>query len=158
VVYDDDNFYMASVIVEALCKLGHGAIYATPQPMVATWTDYTLDQGRIIQRFIDLGVAIKPNTQLTGRDRWVDLLSGKAISFPNTELLLVGARKSNDNLYQTLQSMAGEVHLAGDSLAPGTIQAAVLSGHTVARTILSPPDRARPFLREQSIGAAGSTI
>jgi len=58
VVYDDDNFYMASVVAEHLCKQSHQVIYVTPQPTVAAWTDNTLDQEHIIERLNDLGVTL----------------------------------------------------------------------------------------------------
>ena len=42
-------------------------------------------------------------------------------------------------------------YLTGDCLAPRTIQAAVLSGHQVARDILSRENKRKPFKREQTI-------
>ena len=43
IVYDDDHFYMASVIAEKLALDGYKVTYATPLASVATWT-LTLEQ------------------------------------------------------------------------------------------------------------------
>ena len=62
IVYDDDHFYMASAVADALCTAGHSVVYATPLPMIATWTDYTLDQARIVERLVSLGVERRQNS------------------------------------------------------------------------------------------------
>jgi dimethylamine/trimethylamine dehydrogenase len=154
VVYDDDNFYMASVLVEQLSKLGHRVTYVTPQAMVATWTDFTLDQGRIIQRLRDLNVAMHPNTQLGEGRSFVDVLSGKPVDFGDAHLLIVGARLSEDDLFCGLQGQSniGTLYRAGDCVSPGTIQNSVFSGHKVARDILRAPSETELFRREQFIG------
>ena len=48
IVYDDDHFYMASVIAEKLALDGYKVTYVTPLASVATWTDLTLEQDKII--------------------------------------------------------------------------------------------------------------
>ena len=156
IVYDDDNYYMASVICEQLCKLGHEVIYATPQASVAAWTDFTLDQGRIIQRLNELDIEMYPNTQLVGKDRWVNVLSGKPVDFGDAGILIVGARSANDQLFDALRDdeAIGNLFTAGDCVAPGTIQNAVLSGHKTAREILGDGSPEDLFRREQVIGAA----
>jgi len=153
VVYDDDHFYMASVIAEHLCKHGHQVIYVTPQPMVAEWTDNTLDQDRIVHRLNDLNVDLHVNTRLVGLHRFKNLLNAKQFEINDVRHVLVGARIPSDELFTELKTIGNieSLHLAGDAVTPGTIQSAVLSGHSVARTILSEDDQAMAFKREQLI-------
>lgn len=153
VVYDDDNFYMASVIVEQLCKHGHRAVYITPQPMVATWTDFTLDQERIIERLKALGVQMLVNTVIREQQVFENQLSGESMQFNDAHLVMVGARQPTDQLYNDLRNNKDIKLLerVGDCVAPGTIQAAVLSGHTVARNILSAGSDQNAIRREQLI-------
>lgn len=138
VVYDDDHFYMASVLAEALCDLGREVIYATPLPTIATWTENTLDQDRIIARLLERDVRLCPNMKLRADRQFNCLLTGNVVEFGPAGLVMVGARKQRDELYAALQEMSdvGDVYRAGDCLVPGMIQAAVLSGHSVARQIL----------------------
>ncbi len=151
VVYDDDHFYMASVIAERLAAAGHAVTYVTPMPMIATWTDFTLDQGRIIERLGALNVDLRPNLKLVAGGTFRDTLTGQAVDLNSPAIVFVGARTPRDDLRNELRSMEGigEIHLAGDCLAPGIIQAAVLSGHTVARRILAAGGNRPARLREQ---------
>ena len=151
-VYDDDNFYMASVLAEDLCKRGHPVIYATPEPTVAAWTDLTLDQSRITERLQDLNVELLVNTTMTSRDQLTCTLSGRTRPIGGAQLVMVGARHAQDTLFQELQNVdtSRTVERVGDCLVPGTIQAAVLSGHTVARKLLGGED-ALTMKREQVI-------
>ncbi len=152
IIYDDDNFYMASVLTEQLCKLGHQVVYVTPQPMVATWTDFTLDQHRIVERLKELDVEMLVNTQLRDNQEFENLLSGKKTAFTGAKLVLVGARLPLNDLYTQLckNTQLKSLEQAGDCVTPGTIQSAVLSGHTIARKILA-GNPGRDFRREQTI-------
>lgn len=154
VVYDDDHFYMASVLAEKLCKLGHKPIYITPQASVATWTDLTLDQGRIIERFKELKIDVYVNTKHIGALRFENGLTDEAFEVDDAQLVLVGMRLPCDNLYTELkeQNLIKSLYLAGDAIAPGTLQSAVLSGHTVARSILREGSPVNGYKREQFIG------
>ncbi|MGI9501420.1 MAG: NAD(P)-binding protein, partial [Geminicoccaceae bacterium] len=103
IVYDDDHFYMASVIVEKLAKDGHQVVYVTPLPTVATWTDLTLEQARIIERLNDLGVALHVNVKMGKTRRFTNTLTGAAIDLPAAQLIMVGARQPCDGLYTSLK-------------------------------------------------------
>ena len=148
-VYDDDHYYMASVVAEALAKTGRAVSLATPLPAVSTWTEYTLEQSRIIKRLNDLGVRMHPNTALGPGLSFRNTLSGCVIDTGDAVIVLVGARKPRRELHDRLQSFLGRaiLHHAGDSANPGTIQMAVLSGHTAAQRILNPGGASR---REQT--------
>ncbi|MFT5506579.1 MAG: dimethylamine/trimethylamine dehydrogenase, partial [Gammaproteobacteria bacterium] len=57
-IYDDDHYYMASVIAELLVSQGCRVILVTPESVVSAWTKYTLEQHRIQARLIELGISI----------------------------------------------------------------------------------------------------
>ena len=137
-VYDDDHFYMASCIAEAAAVAGHKVTYLTPLPSIATWTDFTLDQQRIIERLASLDVSMLPNVSLGSDGVFTQSLSGEALNVESSVQVFVGARKPNDEMFEALnEARAGRVYRAGDCLAPGIIQAAVLSGHSIAQQILN---------------------
>jgi len=142
VVYDDDHFYMASAIAEKLVADGHQVSYVTPLPCLATWTDNTLELDAIADRLNKLDVTLLPNTKLSDNGCFVNLLTKSAVDLNADELVFVGARTPVDGLEAELRSITSNLvlHKAGDCLVPGIIQAAVLSGHSVARTILTGSD------------------
>jgi len=153
-VYDDEHFYMASVVAEALARKGAQVVYATPLPNIASWTDNTLDQDKIIERLNELKVALHPNCSLTAKGSFVSTLNGETIALKNNDaeetvsadasLVIVGVRKPVENLYHALlhkltaTKSSPNLFTAGDCHVPGLIQAAVYSGHTTARQILDP--------------------
>lgn len=149
VVYDDDHFYMASVIAEALSYAGHRVHYTTTLAQIATWTDNTLEQPRIIERLRDCGVSLHPNTRLESDGSLTDLLTLSPIPLSYDVIAFIGARKPDDGLYNQLQARGNieQLHRAGDCISPGTIQAAVYSGHRLARLLLS--ENGGTGLREQ---------
>ena len=98
VVYDDDHFYIASCLAELLANAGHQVHYVTPLPMVATWTDLTLDQDRIIERMAQLGIAMHPNTKLTPDGIYRDTLNGSNVNIEYSHIVFVGARIPNDDI------------------------------------------------------------
>ncbi len=137
-VYDDDHFYIASSIAELLANVGHTVTYITPMPTIATWTDHTLDQQRIIDRMASLNISMHPNTVHKPDGKFYCTLSGKCIRIDHSEMVFVGARIPVDDLYSALlKSNTRHLYRAGDCVSPGIIQAAVLSGHSVAKEILN---------------------
>ncbi len=152
VVYDDDHFYIASSIAEALAKAGHTVVYVTAMPTIATWTDHTLDQQRIIERMANLNIALYPNVIHNPDDEFCCTLTGKIIAIQHSIMVFVGARSPIADLYNQLveRSPTGipqHLYRTGDCVSPGIIQAAVLSGHSVAQHILNV--KQTPAKREQ---------
>jgi dimethylamine/trimethylamine dehydrogenase len=151
VVYDDDHFYMGSVIAEALSTITANVSYVTPLPAIATWTDNTLDQPAIVNRLQQLGVKLLPNTSLTEDGEFINTLTEQHITLSvNTTVVMVGARSSNNALFRELHSRGNIRHLyeTGDCVVPGIIQAAVYSGHATAKTIL---DNSQQLKRREQI-------
>ena len=151
IVYDDDHFYMASVVAEHLARSGSRVVLATPLPEIATWTGHTLEQAKIIERLSVLGVQLKPNLRIVDGPGFLCNLSGRKEALDAECVVFVGARRPVDGLHRQLLNKdgIGEIHIAGDCLAPGNIQAAVLSGHRTARSILGEFGKGSEFRREQ---------
>jgi dimethylamine/trimethylamine dehydrogenase len=161
VIYDDDHYYLASVIAELLRAEGHAVTLATPALCVARWTEYTLEQEKIEQRLVALGVDILTRHQLTavkdGAVELVETLKGAAVTL-NGGLVTITARLPRDELYHALAAdpnalaEAGiqSVRRIGDCYGPATIAAAVYEGHRYARELDTDPDPdVVPFKRER---------
>lgn len=160
VVFDDHHYYMGGVIAEKLRDQGLEVTLVTPAPLVSSWTVNTLEQSRIQKRLLDKGVSIMANQALTGFSSGEVTLScafsGRKTVVPASSAVLVTSRTSHDGLHQELAAKgdlvqeAGikSVSLIGDSLAPGTIAAAVFSGHRHAREFEKQDSDEIPFLRE----------
>ncbi|MDW9361588.1 NAD(P)-binding protein [Sinorhizobium meliloti] len=161
VVFDDDCFYMGSVLAELLARRGCTVTFVTPESQVSPWSRNTLEQARIQKRLIDLGVEIITAMALAGRTK--DQLelscvySGRIRPVDCATLVPVTARLPDETLWVELKAREAEwadagiktITRLGDCLAPGLIAAAVYSGHQYARTYQEQVDKDRvPFMRE----------
>ncbi len=144
-LYDDDSFYLASVLAEVLAQRGHEVHYVTPEDVIAGWTTNTLDYRHIQKRLRKLGVHFHTSKQLlafTGNSAQLACTYSDALETISVRSVLnVSMRLPNDGLYQNvLQREAdwqaagiGQVVCIGDALAPGLIAHAVYAGHRFAR-------------------------
>ena len=160
VVFDDDHYYMGGIIAEKLRGAGHDVAYVTPAPDVSHWTHNTLEQGRIQTRLLEMGVEILPLHDLaaiaSGEVELACVYTGRDLKWAADTVVLVTARVPDDALYDELTGApdaladAGikSVTRIGDCLAPGTIAAAVYSGHRYARELDDVPQAGVPFRRE----------
>ena len=149
VIFDDDRYYMASVLAERIAHAGISVTYVTPAPMVAAWTVNTLEQGRIHRRLIELGVEIVLSSRLSGRCSESLTLecayTGSQRQITCRTLLPVTARLPHETLWSDLSARREEwadsgvasVDRIGDCLAPSTIAAAVYAGHKFARNFVT---------------------
>ncbi len=151
IVYDDDHFYMASVIAEKLALDGYKVTYVTPLASVATWTDLTLEQDKIVNKLNSLNVHFKVNYKLNTNGKFINTLSGDVEDFNTENIIFVGARLPNDELYNQAKEKMNNKYIfsTGDCVAPGMIQAAVFSGHSIARQIIDDKKNNNYFLRDQ---------
>ncbi len=147
VVFDDDRYYMAGVLAERLAAAGASVTYVTPAPLVAAWTVNTLEQARIHRRLVEVGVRLVLSARLA--DRGPDSLTlacvhtGRTQTIPCDTLVPVTARLPVDGLWHDLSAQReawadhglSSVERIGDSLAPGTLAAAVHAGHAFARSL-----------------------
>ncbi|MDX0646867.1 NAD(P)-binding protein [Sinorhizobium medicae] len=161
IVFDDDCFYMGSVLAELLAKAGRMVTFITPESQVSPWSKNTLEQERVQKRLIELGVEIVTAMALAGRTK--DQLelscvySGRTRPVDCATLVPVTARLPYETLWLELKAREEEwadagvktVTRLGDCLAPGLIAAAVYSGHQYARNFQEQVDRDQvPFMRE----------
>ena len=134
-IYDDDHYYMASVIAELLASEGYRVTLATQGMCVASWTEYTLEQRHIEKRMLSAGIEILARHQLSMvGDGWLELtnnLNGE-VSKREGSVVSVTARLPRDELFEALKGKI-PVRRIGDCFGPSIIAAAVYEGHRYAR-------------------------
>ena len=134
-IYDDDHYYMASVIAELLASEGYRVTLATQGMCVASWTEYTLEQHHIENRLLNAGIQILARHQLTEvGEGWLQLtntLTGE-VSDHEGSVVSVTARLPRDELFEVLKGKI-PVRRIGDCFGPSIIAAAVYEGHRYAR-------------------------
>jgi dimethylamine/trimethylamine dehydrogenase len=162
-IFDDDHYYMGSVIAEKLIEQGCQVDFVSTFSNVAAWTRHTVEQERIQERLINLGVNIIPSRNLKAFDENRVTLecvyTGSEEEMQVDGLVMITARVPNDDLYYELESQADALSAAGikslarigDCLAPGTIASAVFSGHKFAREFDEPDPGDVPFKRERNV-------
>jgi dimethylamine/trimethylamine dehydrogenase len=144
-LYDDDNFYMASVLAEALVARGLEVHFVTPDDVIAGWTSNTLEYRPIQKRLRKLGIHLHTGKTLQSFDGHNVELA--CVWSDNTQQLAIRAvvpvtmRLPNDALYQALLALESQwqaagiqsIQCIGDALAPALIAHAVYAGHRFAR-------------------------
>jgi len=143
-IYDDEHNYMASTLAEQLAKDCKKINLISTLPSIATWTQYTLEQQRIKDRLLELGVNLFTNIVLESWNgleiNMSDSDTGKLTKPLKSEYLVsVSGRQSNSCLKERLHNDLKTRNIftsIGDAVTPGTIQMAVLSGHQSARKYL----------------------
>jgi dimethylamine/trimethylamine dehydrogenase len=147
IVFDDDGYYMASVIAEKLCQQGLEVTYVTPEVRVSNWSINTDEQARVHVRLAEMGVKIILNNGLDSFDGREAVLScsytGAEQTITADNLVLVTCRIPNDSLYRELldaiennvDGAPKTVKRIGDADAPAIIAAAVYAGHKYAREL-----------------------
>jgi dimethylamine/trimethylamine dehydrogenase len=159
IVFDDDYYYMANALAEALVQSGCTVTYIITSPEVAPFTYATLEQHRVQARLLDLGIKVITGHSISeiGVDgiRTVCSYSGKDTFLHCDAVLPITSRLQNDSLvhellaYENLQeSGIKSVNAIGDCESPGSIATAVYSGHLYARQLDNPKDQRYEFLRE----------
>ena len=144
-IYDDDHNYLGGVLAELLVRAGREVCLVTPAPVISRWTEYTLEQGRIQRRLIELGVETVVQRGLVAVTECEAELecvyTGARSRRACAAVVMVTARDPDDGLYHELRAEPAALAAAGirsldrigDCLAPGLIAAAVWSGHRLAR-------------------------
>ncbi len=141
VVYDDEHFYMGGVIAEHLASSGAQVILVTPAQSVSYWTQYTLEQRFVCQRLQQAGVEVHVNTQMHSIEpdhvTVQNAFSTTLETIRCDAVVLTTGLQSSDSLMTELAEQDGggsmSVECIGDCSVPGTIAAAVYSGHAFAR-------------------------
>jgi dimethylamine/trimethylamine dehydrogenase len=157
VVFDDDGFYMASVLAERLRAEGREVLLLTPDDTIAAWSANTLEYRHVHKRLHALGVGMlvahnlvahPPGGLAGGALRVTHAWTGAERELPCAALVLVTARVPEEALLLDLRARAAEwadagvdsVRAIGDADAPGLIAHAVYAGHRAARELDAPVD------------------
>ena len=155
VIFDDDHYYMAGALAEKLRAQGHDVTYVTPAADVSHWTHNTMEQARIQTRLMEMGVSIIPlhNVDEVRADavELACIYTERTHHIPCGTFIPVTMRTASDALHADLAARDGSwksLTRIGDCLAPGTIAAAVYSGHKFAREFGEPVQPGVPFKRE----------
>jgi len=151
VVFDFDNYYMGSAIAEHLAQFADSVTYVTPAGHVSAWAIMTNEQPQVHRALAHVGVEVATLSRVLkfelGELVIANLFTGDERRLPCRSLVIVGARRARDDLYQALLAHRPELAPAGilsvdrigDALAPGAIVHAVHSGHRYARELDCPP-------------------
>ena len=146
-IYDDDHYYMASVIAELLRKKGIPVTFVTPEPIVSSWGDMTSEQSQIQRRLIETGTEIITSHSLSsfnGTEAQIECVYTSSLKPIQAEAVVtVTMRSPNEELYYNVQKKLDEqsdyqpksLTRIGDCEAPAIIAAAVFSGHRYAREL-----------------------
>ncbi|MFN3970229.1 MAG: FAD-dependent oxidoreductase [Gemmobacter sp.] len=149
-LYDDDHFYMGSVVAEALVARGCRVDFVTPAALVADWAWNTLEQARIMRRLLEIGVTVHTSkapevigaAEVTLGCTW----TGAQSALPADAVVMVTSRIPHDGLYLDLRARSAEwadagilsVKVIGDAAAPGPIAWATYAGRRFAEEIDTP--------------------
>jgi dimethylamine/trimethylamine dehydrogenase len=150
-IYDDDHYVMAGALAERFARSGLEVHLLTPATKVSEWTELTLEQPRIQARLMELGVQVQTAVEIvavTATDSGLALeLTSIYTPRPSrldcASVVMVTMRDPSDALYRELlarqdrwpASGIRSVRCVGDAFAPGTVAAAVYSGHRAAREL-----------------------
>jgi dimethylamine/trimethylamine dehydrogenase len=148
-VFDDDHYYMGSVLAEALVAKGVEVCLVTPENLVSAWGVMTDEQYQTQQHLIQLGVEIITAHGLDEFDGSTARLScvytERSRVLEADAVVLVTARIPNDGLYREIagkiesdtsgSALAPTLNKIGDCDAPAIIAAAVYAGHRYAREL-----------------------
>jgi len=151
VVFDFDNYYMGSALAEHLTQAADSVTYVTPAGHPSAWAIMTNEQPQVHRALASSGVEVITLSRVVkfqlGELVIANMFTGAERRLQCRSLVIVGARKSRDELYQALMARRQELAPAGiasvdrigDALAPGAIAHAVHSGHRYARELDGPP-------------------
>ena len=111
-IFDDDTFYLGSLLAELVANTGREVLFITPSAIVAPYSENTLEQSRIQCRLIELGVKILPLTKLanlTGDTiTTACIYSQKQTTHACAALIPVTMRLPKDQLWHDLQARKPE--------------------------------------------------
>ncbi len=142
VIYDDDHFYMGGLLAEKLAISGCAVSIVTPSPMISYWTQFTLEQERIENRLLGLGVRFLARHRVTAvRKGEIAIeceITGKTRDIEAGAIVLVTDRLPVEDLYRELipsleSGKLDSLQIIGDAQAPNTIAQAIYAGHLTAR-------------------------
>ncbi len=159
-IFDGDNYYMASLMAECLRLKNLPVTFVTALDSVSAWAGNTDERWRIRTRLMALGVDIITAHDLLSFDGNEALLgcvySGHQRHIAVDSVVMVSQRKPNDALYRELQQrqnggeeLSFSLQRIGDCEAPAIIAAAVYAGHRYAREVDTAVDTDYPLQHDR---------
>lgn len=146
-IYDDDHYYMGSVIAEYLRARDIPVTLVTPKTMVSAWGNHTSEQTLIHRRMLEAGVELVTAYGLSafnGQTATIECTySGNRKNIDVEAVVTVTMRSPDELLFRELQQriVNGVEHRPaslsriGDCEAPSIIAGAVFAGHRYAREL-----------------------
>jgi dimethylamine/trimethylamine dehydrogenase len=146
-IFDDDHYYMASVIAEVLRQNQLPVTLVTPENMVSAWGKMTSEQAQIHCRMVEVGVDIITAHNLTSFNGSEAVIECTYTSQQQTiavdSVVTVTMRNPDNQLFRQLQQRMDtdaefnplSLSRIGDCEAPSIIAGAVFSGHRYAREL-----------------------
>jgi dimethylamine/trimethylamine dehydrogenase len=133
---------MGGVLAELLAQNGCDVTLVTPAPSISYWTQFTLEQDRILKRLHKLNVTlladhfIASHTPATATV--TNVITSAELTLACDAIVMVTDRIPNDALYHELKPALTDgqlksLRIIGDAEAPNIIAQAVFSGHLAAR-------------------------
>jgi dimethylamine/trimethylamine dehydrogenase len=133
---------MGGVLAELLVQNNCEVTLVTPAPSISYWTQFTLEQTRILKQLNSLKVNLLANHFIASHTPTTVTVTNCITSAESTlacdAIVMVTDRISNDALYHELKPALAEgtlksLRVIGDAEAPNIIAQAVFSGHLAAR-------------------------
>ncbi|WP_299949805.1 FAD-dependent oxidoreductase [uncultured Ruegeria sp.] len=152
-IYDEEGYYMSSIMAEQLRANGNEVTIVTPADRVADWAEMTSERIRIQSRLLGLNVRLVTGHELDwfedGTAEMECVYTGVSLELEASNLLVVTSRQPNDGLYQDLlakvdgdaDKLPFSLKRIGDCEAPAVIAAAVYAGHRYARELDVPKEK-----------------
>jgi dimethylamine/trimethylamine dehydrogenase len=157
VIYDDDHYYMGGVLAELLATNGCNVSLVTSAPMIAYWSQFTLEQEKVQAKLMKLGVKLYTRHVLSeiknDSVKLSDTILGNELELPRDGVVLVTDRKPNDKLFYELKPAFDDgkiksLRVIGDAEAPNIIAQGVFAGHLAAREFDEEKVDGTPFKME----------
>ena len=151
---------MGSALAELLKDRGHAVTYVTPAGQASAWTLMTNELPLVHRALTKRNVPVITLQMVSAFDgetaTLTQLFTGETQQILCRNLVIVGLRAPNDDLFHALNDRADEIAAAGiasvekigDALAPGAITHAIHSGHRYAKELGQKP---RGFRRDAPI-------
>ncbi len=161
VIYDDDHYYLGSVLALQLRKEGHRVTLVTPAGRPCDWGQWTTEVYQSNAALIESGVAVVPNRMLVAAQKGEAVLScifsGARSIFVCDAIIPLTRRLPVLRLYEGLKAMGDGLQEAGiksvarigDAEAPHLIAAAVQSGYRAAMDLGQNIDIAEKYGRRE---------
>jgi dimethylamine/trimethylamine dehydrogenase len=157
IVYDDEHDYIGSVLAEEFARKGHRVMLITPLSEFSAWTAHKLERDRVVARMVELGIELIDQAKMievhSGHAHFRTGLKRETRTIAADAIVLVTSRQPAGTLHDEILAEGfdpSRLVVIGDALAPGTLQAAVFSGHAAAQQLCTGRDHA-DFKRDRGV-------